>query len=85
MTDALSSEPKSAFVAAGDARLHYLEWHADPSANDTDAIPLVMLHGLAATAETWRLVANYLGQQQQIVAFDLPGHGRSASDESDNA
>jgi pimeloyl-ACP methyl ester carboxylesterase len=50
MTDELSSEPKSAFVNAGDVRLHYLEWNADPSANDTDAIPLVMLHGLAATA-----------------------------------
>jgi pimeloyl-ACP methyl ester carboxylesterase len=85
MTDALSLEPKSAFVEAGDVHLHYLEWDSDPSdplaSSHADAIPLVMLHSLAATAETWRLVASHLGQQHQIVAFDLPGHGQSDLDE----
>ena len=83
--DTLSLEPKSAFVDAGGVHLHYLEWDTAPhnpaASSDADAIPLVLLHGLAATAETWRLVASYAGQQHQIVAFDLPGHGQSASDE----
>ncbi|GCE10615.1 alpha/beta fold hydrolase [Tengunoibacter tsumagoiensis] len=45
--------------------------------NDNDAVPLILLHGLGATADTWRLVANHLGQQRQVFAFDLRGHGAS--------
>lgn len=42
-----------------------------------DEIPLVMLHGLAATADTWRLVAPHLGPHHRVVAFDQRGHGLS--------
>ncbi|HET9918880.1 MAG TPA: alpha/beta hydrolase [Ktedonobacteraceae bacterium] len=77
MADLLSVEPKSAFVDAENGCLHYLAWDAGASASEEDEIPLVLLHGLAATADTWRLVADSLEQQHQLVAFDLPGHGLS--------
>ena len=63
-------ELRELFVDADGVNLHCLEW--DPSQLDnqpsslqehedrmpySDEIPLVMLHGLAATADTWRLVA----------------------------
>jgi pimeloyl-ACP methyl ester carboxylesterase len=83
-------KPHSAFVDADDVRLHYLEW--DPqiirktqplsaadqiSDPDNDDIPLVLLHGLGATADTWQLVAEHLYQHHLVIAFDLRGHGQS--------
>ncbi len=78
-------EPCSSFVDAGHIRLHYLEW--DPaqlqhkegqrSLQENDEIPLVLLHGLGATADTWRLVANSLCHHHLTIAFDLRGHGLS--------
>ena len=76
----------SAEIDAEGIRLHYLAWdpvqHSDKQADIEDALPLVMLHGLGATAETWRLVAPYLGRQHMVVAFDLRGHGESEQAES---
>lgn len=83
-------EPRSSFVDTDDVRLHYLEWDPeylrksfpqdDPAAESeeyTDSIPVVLLHGLGATAETWRLTAEYLYPQHLLLAFDLRGHGLS--------
>lgn len=86
-------EPLSAFVDIDNARLHYLEWDpASVSGRslagavegsvamepeDSDDIPLVLLHGLSATADTWRLVAQQLGRRHLVLAFDLRGHGLS--------
>jgi pimeloyl-ACP methyl ester carboxylesterase len=39
--------------------------------------PLVMLHGWAATNECWRLNIDELKRDYQVIAPDLPGHGRS--------
>ena len=78
-------EPHSSFVDADDVRLRYLEW--DPASaslatntsvpDTTDNIPVVLLHGLGSTADTWRLVAKELGGQHLVIAFDLRGHGQS--------
>jgi pimeloyl-ACP methyl ester carboxylesterase len=78
-------EPHSSFVDADDVRLHYLEWNpaalpldATTSVPETsDNIPIVLLHGLGSTADTWRLVADELCQLHPVIAFDLRGHGRS--------
>jgi 2-succinyl-6-hydroxy-2,4-cyclohexadiene-1-carboxylate synthase len=82
----LMTKPHSAFIAAENIRLHYLEW--DPIQlrkmqplytrdQDNDDIPLIMLHGLGATANTWNLLARHLCRLHLIVAFDLRGHGQS--------
>lgn len=77
-------EPRSSFVTTDTVRLHYLEW--DPTGNcdesqvegqGKDEIPIVLLHGLGATADTWRLVAQDLCHKHLIVAFDQRGHGTS--------
>ncbi|MBV9229268.1 MAG: alpha/beta hydrolase [Chloroflexi bacterium] len=88
-------EPRSSFVDADDVRLHYLEW--DPqqirktetqkaeeqsSDPDSDNIPIVLLHALGATADTWRLVAKQLCRQHLVIAFDQRGHGQSDQPES---
>lgn len=79
-------EPHSAFVDADTIQLHYLEWDAEllqqssvPSTvgQSNDELPIVLLHGLGATADTWRLVAERLCARHRVVAFDLRGHGLS--------
>lgn len=76
----------SAEVDANGVRLHYIEWNpAQQEENGIlggDELPLVMLHGLGATADTWRLVAPYLCRQHLVVAFDLRGHGESEQPEN---
>src|SRR5713226_1745878 len=86
-------KPRSSFIDVDDIRLHYLEW--DPAqlqppqripgthaVFDDDAIPLVMIHGLGATADTWKLVAEQLYDRHLVTAFDLRGHGLSDQPES---
>lgn len=82
-----TASPKSGFIVGervvrgqGERiRLHYLEW--DPTSQEqspyNDELPLVMLHGLGATADAWRLIATHLGKRHPVVAFDLRGHGQS--------
>ncbi|GAC1462836.1 MAG: hypothetical protein PVS3B1_00910 [Ktedonobacteraceae bacterium] len=81
-------EPRSSFVDADDVRLHYVEWEpASDSENRPegasltaipDNIPVVLLHGLGSTADTWRLVAEELHARHPVIAFDLRGHGQSS-------
>jgi pimeloyl-ACP methyl ester carboxylesterase len=78
-------EPRSSFVDVDAIRLHSLEWERQQSIVTTnalirdmsDTVPLVLLHGLSATAETWRLLAQDLCQYHQVIAFDQRGHGLS--------
>ena len=87
-------EPRSSFVETDDIRLHYLEWDPEyfqkslsgepslvESRENTDNIPVLLLHGLGATADTWRLVAEYLYSHHYLLAFDMPGHGQSDQSE----
>jgi pimeloyl-ACP methyl ester carboxylesterase len=78
-------QPRSSFVTLDALRLHYLEWDPaqlsdapeQPGHQENDDLPLVLLHGLGASADTWRLVAEELYRQRQVIAFDLRGHGQS--------
>src|SRR5437763_11604518 len=76
----------SAEVHAEGVALHYLEWNPAQQGENSilggDELRLVMLHGLGATADTWRLMAPYLCRQHPVVAFDLRGHGESEQPES---
>jgi pimeloyl-ACP methyl ester carboxylesterase len=82
-------EPRSSFVDADNVRLHYLEWEPGDlrqtqggdteetlSRDDRDDVPVVLLHALGATADSWRLLAPHL-EHHCVVAFDLRGHGLS--------
>ena len=81
-------KPHSSFVDVDGLRLHYLTWSSKLAQNnrseeklvaeqDNDDVPIVLLHGLSATADTWNQVAEHLYQSYQVIAFDLRGHGLS--------
>lgn len=54
-------------------RLHALRWDGDP-----DAIPFLLVHGLASNAELWRGVGDLLAAAgHPVVAVDQRAHGRS--------
>ncbi|NJN15874.1 MAG: alpha/beta fold hydrolase [Oscillochloris sp.] len=48
-------------------------------AGPADAAPLVLVHGLADEADSWRRVILPLAERHRVVALDLPGFGRSAA------
>ncbi len=82
-------EPHSSFVDTDAIRLRYLQWEPQDNCEDqqqtavqnSDEIPIVLLHGLGATADTWRLVAQGLYHKHLVIAFDLRGHGESEKPE----
>jgi pimeloyl-ACP methyl ester carboxylesterase len=74
-------------------RIHFLDWGEPRSGADraafrqegrgagTDAAgpqsPVLLIHGIAATAWTWAPVARRLRARHRVVAQDLRGHGLS--------
>jgi pimeloyl-ACP methyl ester carboxylesterase len=42
--------------------------------------PLVLVHGLASSAEAWARIVPALAERFDVIAIDLPGFGRSAPD-----
>lgn len=45
--------------------------------------PLVLIHGLASSSTTWRVVGPILAEEHQVLAVDLLGHGESAKPRGD--
>ncbi len=39
--------------------------------------PLVLLHGIGSSCQAWAPVMGLLAAERRVIAFDLPGHGRS--------
>lgn len=64
--------PYARTVAAGGLRLHVYDAGAGA------ATPLLLIHGLGDEADTWRHTLPALARERRVVAFDLPGFGRSA-------
>ncbi|WP_339529905.1 alpha/beta hydrolase [Pseudomonas mucidolens] len=59
------------FTNRAGLRLHFLRW-GDPS-----GVPLVLLHGLRAYAQTWESLVEALGDGYCIYALDQRGRGLS--------
>ncbi|KAA1010914.1 alpha/beta fold hydrolase [Paraburkholderia panacisoli] len=44
---------------------------------DSDALPLVLLHGIGSGAASWVQQFDVLGASRRVLAWDAPGYGRS--------
>jgi pimeloyl-ACP methyl ester carboxylesterase len=54
--------------------LDHSDWHKI----DTGAgRPLVLLHGGGSSSDAWRPVLGELSKHRRVIAFDIPGHGRT--------
>lgn len=45
-----------------------------------DGEPLILLHGMGSASPSWNLISPALKEKFQVIAFDLPGHGKSKFD-----
>lgn len=59
-------------------QLHYLDW-GGPTGDSGRLPPLLLIHGLAATAWSWAPIARRLRALTRVLALDLRGHGLSES------
>lgn len=59
------------FTNRAGLRLHFLRW------GDPKGVPLVLLHGLRAYAQTWESLVEALGDGYCIYALDQRGRGLS--------
>ncbi|PJF09140.1 alpha/beta fold hydrolase [Pseudorhodobacter sp. MZDSW-24AT] len=48
-----------------------------PAATPTDALPLVIAHGLYGSGRNWGVIARRLADQRDVVAVDMRNHGES--------
>lgn len=58
----------------------FLELHGDSVAyrDEGDGEALLLIHGMAASSESWRSVLPQLSKKYRVIAPDLLGHGQSA-------
>ena len=68
---ALTPGPTSRFYVSQRLRLHYVDW------GNSDAPPLILLHGGRDHCRNWDWVALALRQDWHVIAPDLRGHGDS--------
>jgi pimeloyl-ACP methyl ester carboxylesterase len=78
----VAHEPESLIVPTdtGD-RIHYLDWGV-PASSNVVLPPVLLIHGLGATAWSWAPVARRLSGRTRVLAMDLRGHGLSDSPRS---
>lgn len=73
LTGTTSAQPSRVsgehYVTVGDVMLHYRTGGTGPH--------LIMLHGFTLSSEQWSEYFDDFGSDYTIVAFDLPGHGKS--------
>lgn len=64
---------------------HTLELHGHPVSYHQlgDGPPLLLLHGIAESSESWRDVLPELSERHTVIAPDLLGHGASAKPRGD--
>lgn len=54
-----------------------------PEGADPTELPVVLVHGLAASIEIWRDVLPLLARHRRTIAFDLPGFGHADKPDAD--
>ncbi|MDR3633276.1 MAG: alpha/beta hydrolase [Isosphaeraceae bacterium] len=75
-----AAEPASRVFDAREVKIHYVV--------AGEGEPVVLIHGLHSSADVnWRLTGVFgdLARNHQVIALDLPGHGRSDKPEGDDA
>ena len=75
-----AAPPASDFLNCHGVKIHYVV--------EGTGEPVLLIHGLYSSAAiNWQLtgVMGELAKDHQVIAFDLPGHGRSDKPENDAA
>ncbi|WP_020407942.1 alpha/beta fold hydrolase [Hahella ganghwensis] len=70
----ITPQMQSHFIQVDELRIHYRE--VLPF-QETDAPPILLLHGFPTSSLLWRNIMPVLGRKQRVIAVDLPGYGES--------
>lgn len=73
--EAQAPEPKKIEVDGQD--LNFLRM------GEGEGIPLVLIHGFGGDLNNWLFNQSSLAEGREVIALDLPGHGRSSKDVGD--
>src|SRR3954454_7157108 len=81
----LTAAPIGAVVQVVTLEVHELELHGHRVSYRTagSGPPLLLIHGIANSSETWERVAPLLSDRFTLIAPDLLGHGESATPRGD--
>ncbi len=72
----LPGEPEDAtFAKVNDTRVHYIDVGQGP--------PVVLVHGFAASLDTWKPIIPVLAKHHRVIALDLKGFGWSGRPSGD--
>lgn len=66
--------PTDHFIELAHLRMHLLDW-----GGPTDALALLLIHGLASNAKIWNFVAAELAKTFRVVALDQRSHGLTSA------
>jgi pyruvate dehydrogenase E2 component (dihydrolipoamide acetyltransferase) len=73
-TEVQDAAPEPQSVTAGGLTLNYLRMGAD------GRTPLVLIHGFGGDLNNWLFNQTALAENFDVLALDLPGHGRSSKE-----
>ena len=65
-----ASGPTEHWTDIGELRVRYLDWGGDGE-------PVMLMHGLASSANWYELVAGHLRHKYRLFAADARGHGQT--------
>lgn len=70
----------SQHVMAAGLLWHVQRWACESADHHNAAVPtVVLIHGTGSATHSWRDLAPLLARHAHVVAFDLPGHGFTAT------
>lgn len=73
MTADSDSTAQSHTIDLSTGRFHYLRWGAE----HTERPPMLLLHGITSSAQSWVRVGPALADRYRVYALDMRGHGDS--------
>ncbi len=60
----------SQFMSILDMQVHYRDQGVQ-----SDSVPLILLHGMSSSLNTWDSIVFYLANHRRLISLDLPGFG----------
>ncbi len=78
----LPDEPEDAeFARVEDTRVRFVD--VGPESKETGRSPVVLVHGFAASLDTWKPIIPVLAKNHRVIALDLKGFGWSGRPRGD--
>ncbi|MBL1177290.1 alpha/beta fold hydrolase [Pantanalinema sp. GBBB05] len=74
----------STMLAIPNGHIHILEADAPIVSVASEQLPIVFVHGMACSANTWESQLTHTAQFRRAIAIDLRGHGDSTPPADDN-